>query len=75
MSVTEILDAVKALSPAERRAVAVAIERLELALPFIPDDDNEAVQAQDLLDARSQEGLPTVSLSQLATELGLCVGK
>jgi hypothetical protein len=74
MSFTELIDAVKTLTPSERRALMDTITLMEQAMPFEEDDDDADNQAQDLVDVRSQDGLPTVSLEELAAELGLCAG-
>lgn len=74
MSFTELIDAVKTLTPSERRALMDTITLMEQAMPFEEDDDAADNQAQDLVDVRSQDGLPTVSLEELAAELGLCAG-
>ncbi len=74
MSFTELIDAVKTLTPSERRALMDTITLMEQAMPFEEDDDDVDNQAQDLVDVRSQDGLPTVSLEELAAELGLCAG-
>lgn len=74
MSFTELIDAVKTLTPSERRVLMDTITLMEQAMPFEEDDDDADNQAQDLVDVRSQDGLPTVSLEELAAELGLCAG-